>query len=216
MLVGCVRSCSSCIAQWYVCSCMSLACSHQLDWARHIYLQTLRTSHGYCSDSFQNSHLFPPHVSSLWSQQELWSKALMFTESISLLRSKTGCKKFKTQCLPSLRKTGANIWGLYSGTESLFMRVEVTREERVRCHRLFSLPVRYFTMSTEVEDPQIHTASSLNYFHLPLTWSDLWLYSVLYPQCHTLYVALLIPSSAFLCALRCSRTSGPYIARQAR
>lgn len=169
-LVGCVRRCSSSIAPRDVCSCMS-ACSDQLDWARHIYLQTPQTSHGHCRDSFQNSHLFPPQVSSLCSQQELWSKALKFTESISLLRSKTGCQKLKTQCLPSLRKTGADIGGLYSGTESFFMRVEVTREERIRCHRFFSLPVSYFTMSTEVEDPQIHTASSLNYFHLPPTWT---------------------------------------------
>lgn len=57
----------------------------------------------------------------------------------------------------------------------------------------------------------------------PLPWTisichlherDLWLHSVLYPQRHTLYVALPIPSSAFLCALCCSRTPGPYIARQ--
>lgn len=83
-------------------------------------------------------------------------------------------------------------YGVYTPEQSPFSWVEVTREERIKCHRFFSLPVSYFTMSTEVEDPQIHTASSLNYFHLPPTWT--WFVT---PLCPILTTSHLICGSAY-------------------
>lgn len=111
MLVGCGGSCSSYIALWYVCSCMSLACSHQLDWERPIYLKPyFPWIPQWLFSNILTSFL---HMCCLSDHDKSCLKHWSLQTQFSLLRSKTACKKFKTQCLPSLRKIGALIWGLY-------------------------------------------------------------------------------------------------------